>query len=275
MLEILLGAAAFGVLAAGSFSDLKTREVPDWLSYATVFLGAGIRVLYAALTNDWHIVIDGIMGFLVALAVGLIMFYTGQWGGGDTKILVGIGTLLGFNLRLGVFFLNVVLVGAFYGLVFSFFLAITNWRKFRTGVVDFLEKSSKIRRVWFVVCFLLFCSSFIFAGFEQILVLSLVVLLIVFYYLWALVKSLESTVMIKRMPVSKLTEGDWIVDVVKVKGKYICGPKDLGIEKRQIKALVDAKVRYVRIKEGIPFVPSFFIALVATYFFGNWFVFLV
>ena len=78
--------------------------------------------------------------------------------------------------------------------------------------------------------------------------------------------------MIKKVSVDKLTEGDWIVDDVKVGGKVICGPKDLGISKEQIielkKLAEDGKIKQVVIKEGIPFVPSFFMSFIVTYFFG-------
>ena len=71
----------------------------------------------------------------------------------------------------------------------------------------------------------------------------------------------------------KLTEGDWIVNDVYVGRQYICGPKDLGIEKRQIRKLVEyykkGKVKRILIKEGIPFVPSFLIAFIITFLFGN------
>ncbi len=79
--------------------------------------------------------------------------------------------------------------------------------------------------------------------------------------------------MIKAVRPAELTEGDWIVNNVKVGGKYICGPKDLGIEKKQIRKLVkfykQKKIKKILIKEGIPFVPSFFVAYVLSLVFGN------
>ncbi|PIO05594.1 hypothetical protein COT47_04145, partial [Candidatus Woesearchaeota archaeon CG08_land_8_20_14_0_20_43_7] len=54
--------------------------------------------------------------------------------------------------------------------------------------------------------------------------------------------------------------------------KYICGPKDLGIEKKQIAILLKHKVKKVLVREGIPFVPSFLIAFIVNVFFQNWFL---
>ncbi len=77
----------------------------------------------------------------------------------------------------------------------------------------------------------------------------------------------------------ELTEGDWIAKDVKVNGKRICGPKDLGIEKKQIRKLVGfyrkGKVKRILIKVGIPFVPSFLVSFLISVLFGNmvlWFV---
>jgi len=78
--------------------------------------------------------------------------------------------------------------------------------------------------------------------------------------------------MLKKVDVGKLTEGDWIVKDVKVDGKRICGPKDLGISKKQIRQLLRfrarGKIRKVLIKEGMPFVPSFLMGFIVTLFFG-------
>ena len=66
----------------------------------------------------------------------------------------------------------------------------------------------------------------------------------------------------------KLTEGDWIVNDVLVGGKRICGPKDLGISLEQIGHLIKLKhkkkIKKVLIKEGIPFIPAFFLGFIVT-----------
>ena len=71
----------------------------------------------------------------------------------------------------------------------------------------------------------------------------------------------------------KLTEGDWIVDDIIVDKKRIAGPKDLGIEKHQIKQLLKykklGKIKKIKVKYGIPFVPSFLLALIYTIIFNE------
>ena len=77
------------------------------------------------------------------------------------------------------------------------------------------------------------------------------------------------------IPVKKLTEGDWIAKDVVVKGKKICGPKDLGISRKQISRLSKLNIKKVLVKYGMPFVPSFLLAFIITLLWGNiifWFV---
>jgi hypothetical protein len=92
------------------------------------------------------------------------------------------------------------------------------------------------------------------------------------FYLWIFIKIIEKVCMLKYVTPDKLTEGDWIVKEIRVNGQYITGPKDLGIEKKQIEKLKKLKVRRVLIKEGIPFVPSFLIAFFVSVSFGNVFL---
>ena len=108
---------------------------------------------------------------------------------------------------------------------------------------------------------------------HKILIFGSAITLYLTCYMWILTKAVEKSCMQKYVLPSKLTEGDWIVNDIKVDGKRICGPKDLGIEKEQIKNLISyyraGKIKKVLIKEGIPFVPSFLMGFVVTLVFGN------
>jgi prepilin signal peptidase PulO-like enzyme (type II secretory pathway) len=106
-------------------------------------------------------------------------------------------------------------------------------------------------------------------------VFALIVLVFFVFYLWIFTKVVEESSMIKEIPVGKLTEGDWILKDVVVRGKKICGPKDLGISLEQISELKKLKVKRVLVKEGLPFVPSFLVAFVITLLFENWFLYFV
>ena len=88
-------------------------------------------------------------------------------------------------------------------------------------------------------------------------------------YLGLFIKSVEKSTMYRNLPVSKLTEGDWVAKEIHHNGKYICGPKDLGLSKKQIAKLKRLKRKTILVKEGIPFVPSFFLGWILNLFFGN------
>ena len=57
-------------------------------------------------------------------------------------------------------------------------------------------------------------------------------------YLWIFVKAVENSSMYKYVTPNKLTEGDWIAKEIMINGIYISGPKDHGIEKKQIHQLI-------------------------------------
>ncbi|MDH3353368.1 MAG: hypothetical protein OEL87_02885 [Nanoarchaeota archaeon] len=79
--------------------------------------------------------------------------------------------------------------------------------------------------------------------------------------------------MVKEISGKELREGDWLVDDIKIKGKIISADWD-GLSLEDIELL--KKKKKVKIKEGLPFVPAFFIAFLIYVFLKDWFlVFLI
>ena len=264
-------------LIIASISDIRTREVPDILNYGLIFAGIGLRFIYSAITLDWNFAVAGLAGFGTFFVIALVLFYTGQWGGGDSKLLMGMGALFGLELRTDEFIIsfivNMFVAGAAYGFLWSIGLLIMNRKKFLSGFRE-LSDSKNTRRLkiaMLLILFLLLIAAIIARNFRYSMILfGFTVILYFTFYLWLFIKTIENVCMIKRLPVRKLTEGDWIADNVYVHGKYICGPKDLGIEKDQIAKLKRLKIRFILVKEGIPFIPSFLIGFFLTMAFGNW-----
>lgn len=260
-------AAGLLLLAAASVTDIRTREVPDLLSYGLIIFAVAYRLGEGLLAGSWLPVLDMLLGAFILGGVGLLMFFAGQWGGADTKLAVGLGALLG--LWLGnydaLFFLLLLLFGgAVYGLGYTIMLAARNRKEFKKAFMKQLRerRTTLMRRGMLLAIFLLLVSLLFIPRSYVIPVLVLLVTVYLFFYLWLLVRSVERGILIKRYPVGKLTEGDWILEDVKARGRRICGPRDLGISKAQIAALKQHKVRSVLVKEGIPFVPSFLIAFI-------------
>jgi Flp pilus assembly protein protease CpaA len=269
-------------LIAGSISDLKTREVADWANYGLIALGIVANLILSLFFGNPSYILTSLFGFAVFLILSLILFYTGQWGGGDSKMLMGLGALygLGFNWQdssfLISFLVNTLLAGAIYGIFWSALLSFKNRKKF----MQQYKKISATKHIKFskaVSLILLLCSLIIFFLFKEnvirFLSVSLGIVIVFTLYLWIFIKSVENSCMFKYVTPDKLTEGDWIARDIKIGGKYITGPKDLGISKKQIQALKTLykqnKVKKVLIKEGIPFVPSFLLGWIFTLVSGN------
>ncbi len=268
-------------LVVASFTDMKTREVPDWLNFSLIATGFAVNLFASIIFQTWGYIVNSIAGFLLCLLIALGMFYTGQWGGGDSKMIMAIGALIGldiFNLNyqsfsLLSFLINVLLTGAFYGIIWSVFLALKNRKKFARESKKIFEKNKVINTILvsllLVAVFILFITQDLLLRFLAIFVM----MVLLFYYVWLYVKIIEKACMYKYVKPTELTEGDWIGNEIKIKGKYICGPKDLGISKKQIKKLLklyrSKKLNKVLIKEGIPFIPSFLIAFIVTLAYGN------
>ncbi len=265
-----------------TITDLKTREVPDWLSYGLICSGLGLNLLFSFIYSNYWFIINSIIGFLVFLIFALVMFYAGQWGGGDSKVIMGLGALIGLNIKqkdfpmLISFFTNMLLLGSIYGLTWSLTLIFKNkkkvWKEFRRTLHS--KKATRMRMLAItLVVTTIILGIIIKETIYKIIMIVLLITTIATFYLWAIVKAIEKVCMIKEVTPHKLTEGDWIAKEIRYKGKYICGPKDLGIEKSQIRMLIKLykkkKIKKVTIKEGIPFVPSFFIAFIVTILFGN------
>src|SRR3989338_7550856 len=79
---------AFIALLIGSYTDLRTREVSDWVNIGMIGTGFGVNLLFSIIYWKSSFIVNSIIGFGIFFAIAWVMFYTGQWGGGDSKILM-------------------------------------------------------------------------------------------------------------------------------------------------------------------------------------------
>lgn len=265
------------VLIIASYTDLKTREVPDWLNYGLIIMGLSLNLIASIVFNNYSFFINSIAGFIAFLLLGYLMFYTGQWGGGDSKAIMGIGALLGLDISLVKFpflislLINIFLIGAVYGLLWSGFLALKSFNSFRRPFYKMIQdkKFIKIRNYSLAIFISLAFILLFIKDFKLVSTLILLdILIFTMIYLWAFIKSVEKACMMKYVKPEQLTEGDWIVKDISYKGRKIVGPNDLGINMSQIRQLIKLyrakKIKNILIKEGIPFVPSFLLGYVAS-----------
>ncbi|MBW3011805.1 prepilin peptidase, partial [Candidatus Woesearchaeota archaeon] len=242
------------------------------------------RLIHSIAAWDWLYLVYGIMGLAVFVGLAYLLYYTGQWGGGDSKLLMGIGVLFAtypssllnwFNPILNwpfllIFIFNLFVVGAVYALAISIIMAIRNWGKFAKTYHEFFVSMRRLRIFVVALAFLILIGTFFVPEAELKVILAALAFFIYFStHFMIFAKSVEKSCMYRTMSTSELTEGEWIAKDVLVKGKRICGPKDLGVSKKQIALLKRLKIKSVPVKIGIPFLPSFLIAMIISLIWGN------
>jgi len=116
---LLTSAPLFALLAWAAVSDCAARRIPNWLTY-TLILG-GLCHSFTAGTGVGPL--GSLLGMTVGLALTFVFFAVGAMGGGDVKLLTGVGAWLG---PIGV--LLVFVVEAVVGMVQAVFQAMAQKR---------------------------------------------------------------------------------------------------------------------------------------------------
>ncbi len=269
MIDVVLIIVTLTFLIIASYCDLKTREVPDWLNYGLIFSAIGIRFIFS-FSEGWNLLISGILGLGVFVALAYLLYYTHLWGGGDSKLLMGMGAVIGISYPFNTnswngfwFILGLFFFGAIYGLIWmitvAFFKKNIFWNKFKKNVSEY--KTYQLLLI-IVSVFLLIL------GFFEPTLFPLAFFPLAFFYLLLFITSLESSCFLKKIKVNQLTEGDWLAEDIIIKGKKILENKT--IDKKDLlqlkKMQVSGQLTDVIIKEGIPFVPSFLFAYLLLFF---------
>jgi Flp pilus assembly protein protease CpaA len=277
MLELALIIVALFVLAVASYVDLKILEVPDWLNYAGIAAGLGIHLIFSLQQWSYWPFASSLIGFGIAFGLACLMFYTGQWGGGDAKLLMALGAIIGFSPeKFGFgsnFLINLVFIGGAWGLIWSAQLAIRNWKEFWKTFRELSHQKpySRMRISSMISTAIVIAAALVFAEY-QLELISLAVICYFITYSIIFVKSVEMSCMHRWVEPDKLTEGDWLVKPVKVGKKTIAPPK-LGLEKEHVallkKMYAQKKIDKILVRYGIPFAPAFLLAFLVTLKLGN------
>ncbi len=78
------------VMLGASWTDLKSRRIPNWLTMGGVIAGLVIRAWMGP-----GVVLSGVLGVALALLLALPFFVAGVLGGGDAKLLMAVGAFMG------------------------------------------------------------------------------------------------------------------------------------------------------------------------------------
>lgn len=274
--NILLAIALVGSSLAAAW-DLRTTEIPDKIPSIMVIIAFIIHITKAFLTWSYLSFISSVIVGLGFFGFGFLMYYLGQWGGGDAKLLGAIGFLLpdSKSLNLHLFFplplsymVNVFLIGAIYMLLYAAVLAMRNRKIIKEFKKD-IKASSRFIIVSSAALFLAFVLiGFYFTNFylgntnvKLILTNSIppLLLTISFFIIWKFARIVENVGFKKRVSVHELKVGDVLLSSRLWEG----------ITEKELRAIRKSEKKYVWIKEGVRFAPTFPLALLATVLFGD------
>ncbi|MCD4759956.1 A24 family peptidase [archaeon] len=284
MFDYIIALIALIWLTAAAVIDIKTKEIPNWLNFSLIAVAFSIFLFKSIQLSSFQPILSSLVGFGIVFIIGNIMYYTKQWGGGDAKLLYGLGALLphypqqltnffspNLNLPfLAILFINIMVIGAAYALLISFILIIKRRKEFSKEFKRTTNKIKGLSKVLFtLLTIFILAIIFIQNNLTRTFLFLIVVFPILFFYLFISIKTIEKVQMYKKIKTSKLVEGDWITEKIIINKKLIYNPeKSLGITKKQI-ALIKKHKKEIIIKEGIAFVPSFWIATIISLVFGN------
>ncbi|MEM5799447.1 MAG: A24 family peptidase [Candidatus Aenigmatarchaeota archaeon] len=276
---ILISVALAGSFIAGII-DLKTTEIPDEIPYIMSAVGIIIYIIQSILLKSYTPILYSFLAGLGFLAFGFFMYYTGQWGGGDAKLLSALGFLLPtlensntfFPFSLSLFF-NVFFIGAIYMIFYALALSLKEkrvWQEFsheiKSNVGMFLVFNIIITIT--LLIFGIIAMKFLvgLSFFELIIMeIKLVAFVAFLFFIWKFSKVVEEVAFKKKIPVSMLREGDVLLESKVWEG----------LTKEQVKKIKKSGVKHVWIKEGVRFGLAFPLALLFTLFLGDGIILLI
>jgi len=278
-----LSIAFFGSLAAGLW-DLKTTDIPDKIPHLMIVAGISIAVAESFLQSNYWIFVNSLISGGSLFAIGFLMYYFGQWGGGDAKILSAIGFLIPsvpsqFPGRIVLpfpasFLFNVFLIGTVYMILYAVAYAVMNKKLFNIFLKD-IKGNQKVLYLGSIGIFFsflsinYFLSTYLLDYFNLPFAITNSVLLLFgtigIYVIFRFAKVVQDYGFTKKIPISKLKVGDVLLENKLFEG----------ITEKELKKLKDSGKKFVYVKEGVRFGMAFPIALLFTLYLGDAFLFFI
>lgn len=253
-----------GIILA-SIQDLKKKEVDNWVNFFLLISGASFIIFKAIVYFNFNYILLGSICFIICFILANAFYYGRFFAGGDAKLLIALFPVfveLGVKeslINILVFIAFLMIVGSFYGVVWSLFFYFKDFSKINKQIK--LELNNRYVELCFLLGIILFVLSYF-----KIILLFFSIFILLSCILFAFAKSIEKISMVREIEVSQLREGDWLAKDIIVKGKKI-GYNWEGLNKNQLRVIRNYKNK-VLIKEGIAFVPAFLIAFLF-YLFKN------
>jgi len=284
--ELIAGITAFFLLLASCF-DLKTGEIPEKLTRGLIVIVITTAMIFSIYRVNPSFVLASVVvgtGFFI---LGYVMFYLGEWGGGDVKLLAGIGCSLGFLNSMNYFteissplylegifpyyidyFINLAIVSSPYIIIYSFLLGLMKPQVFEEFTGYFKKKNS-------IMLILLSFAPFLLAlnlGMNRLALIYLSVPFLVLISLY--LKAVEEIALQKTVDVDELKEGDILANDLIVDGRKVASKRNMeGLDRNQIAEIKrlasEGKISNVKVRWGIRFAPILFLAFLLTLIFGD------
>ncbi len=217
--DVLLISISFLWIMYASITDLKKREIPNWVSFTLLPIALVIRALVAIIEKQPTYFLYALVAFAIFFILTNLFYYTKVFAGGDTKLLLALSVvfattpsfakniqLFSFSV-LGIsepflltFLVNIFVLGSVHGLIFSIYTAIKN-KKF----VPEFEKTLKKMKSTNFVCWLIALACLIFALFVYNWFFINFIIFLILPFLYSFIKAAEFSAMIKKIPANKLT----------------------------------------------------------------------
>ena len=274
MQELILLIITIAWLIIASITDIKTREIPDWISYSLISLAIITRIISSIQIQSFQPILLTLLGLAIGISLSLSLYYTRQWGGGDAKIFMALSAIFiispaYFNPLINMPFLailliNILLVAVVYSLLYIIFTAVKNKNKFLEEIKTYKLKKIKIAAI--LISIILLLMAFKFSSNSLIIA---AILMLIFPYIIILTKTTEKISMIKLMPINKVTEGDWLAEDIYHNKKLIINKSHPELTLKDIEKLKRLNIKNIKIKYGIPFAPTFLVAVIISLTLGN------
>ena len=145
---------AFVWAAFATIQDFRKTEIANWLNFSLIAFVLAYRAFYSIFINDFGFFLFGLFGMALFFVLAFAFYYGKIFGGGDAKLLIGLGGILPYQtffdyLYLGLGFIFVLFLGgAIYTLIYSLFLVSGNMKKFSK---EFGREFRQKRKLFFLV----------------------------------------------------------------------------------------------------------------------------
>ena len=102
---LAMATPALALLVWAAIQDLHSRRIPNWLTFSLVLSGIAQSFTSSGLVSPGM----SLAGFAVGFGLPMILFVIGALGGGDVKLLAGVGAWFGPGVALHVFLLAAII----------------------------------------------------------------------------------------------------------------------------------------------------------------------